>query len=56
MKICGGGSIELERIHLYTDDNYWWESHLSDLWVIIAVVLDILTKRSISYLLGDDKQ
>jgi hypothetical protein len=51
-----GGSIDLERIHLYTDDNYLWERQLSDLWVIIEVVLDIQTKRSISYLLGDDKQ
>lgn len=39
------------RIFLYTGGNYWWESHLSDLWVIIEVLLDRLIEPKKSFLI-----
>jgi hypothetical protein len=40
--------IALYGITLYTGDNYWWETHLKDLWVLIEVFLDVKAKRRIS--------
>jgi hypothetical protein len=47
-----GGSVDQEMILLYTEDNYWWESQLSDLLVMNEVLLDMQTKRIISSFMG----